>query len=76
MLWLIIGLVIFMGVHVLTSMTASRARVIAVLGEGAYKGLYSVLSIVGCLPSMSRSAWCCQSDCVPAIRRSCIARRC
>jgi uncharacterized membrane protein len=47
MFWLIAGLVIFMGVHVLTSMTASRARVIEVLGEGAYKGLYSLLSIVG-----------------------------
>jgi hypothetical protein len=32
MFWLIAGLVIFMGVHVLTSMTASRARVIEVLG--------------------------------------------
>lgn len=47
MLWLIAGLVVFMGVHVLTSMTASRARAIAILGEGAYKGLYSLLSFAG-----------------------------
>ena len=47
MFWLIIGLVIFMGVHVLTSVRASRARVIAVLGEGAYKGIYSLLSLAG-----------------------------
>ncbi|MEO8005460.1 MAG: NnrU family protein [Betaproteobacteria bacterium] len=47
MLWLIIGLVIFMGVHVLTSLTASRARIIGVLGAGAYKGLYSLLSTIG-----------------------------
>lgn len=47
MIWLIAGLVLFMGIHVLTSMRSSRARVIAVLGEGAYKGLYSVLSFVG-----------------------------
>jgi uncharacterized membrane protein len=47
MFWLILGLVLFMGVHVATSMTASRARVIGVLGEGTYKGLYSLLSIAG-----------------------------
>jgi uncharacterized membrane protein len=47
MFWLILGLVIFMGVHVLTSMTAARARLIEGLGEGAYKGLYSLLSIAG-----------------------------
>jgi uncharacterized membrane protein len=47
MFWLIVGLVIFMGIHVLSSLRSSRARVIAVLGEGAYKGLYSLLSFVG-----------------------------
>ena len=47
MFWLIAGLVIFMGIHVLTSMRSARARVIAGLGEGAYKGLYSLLSFVG-----------------------------
>lgn len=47
MFWLIVGLVIFMGVHVLTSMRSSRARVVSILGEGPYKGLYSLLSFIG-----------------------------
>lgn len=45
---LILGLVIFLGVHSLRIVSEDlRTRLRARLGEGAYKGLYSVLSILG-----------------------------
>ncbi len=45
---LILGLVIFLGVHSLRIVSEDlRTRLRARLGEGAYKGLYSVLSIAG-----------------------------
>jgi uncharacterized membrane protein len=44
---LVLGLVLFIGVHVLTSMRETRAAVVARLGEGPYKGLFSLVSIVG-----------------------------
>jgi uncharacterized membrane protein len=44
---LIIGLVIFLGVHVVTSLRDLRARLIARLGEGPYKGLYSLVAAIG-----------------------------
>lgn len=45
---LILGLVIFLGVHSLRIVSEDlRTRLRASLGEGAYKGLYSVLSIAG-----------------------------
>ena len=47
MIWLIAGLVLFFGVHVFTSLRQTRMRFIARIGEGAYKGLYSALSLAG-----------------------------
>jgi uncharacterized membrane protein len=45
---LIIGLVLFLGVHsVAIFAPALRARTIHRLGEGAWKGLYAVVSLVG-----------------------------
>lgn len=45
---LILGLVIFLGVHSLRIVSEDlRTRLRARLGEGPFKGLYSVLSIVG-----------------------------
>src|SRR6185436_13608816 len=44
---LILGLVLFLGVHVFTTLRAPRAAVIGRLGEGPYKGLYSLVSAVG-----------------------------
>jgi len=41
------GLVLFIGTHLLTTRREVRAALIARLGEGGYKGLYSVASIVG-----------------------------
>jgi uncharacterized membrane protein len=48
MLLLIVGLVLFLGVHSIAIVSpALRARTIQGLGEGAYKGLYSLVSLVG-----------------------------
>ncbi|HEX9325599.1 MAG TPA: NnrU family protein, partial [Reyranella sp.] len=44
---LILGLVLFLGIHVFTTLRAPRAAVISRLGEGPYKGLYSLVAAVG-----------------------------
>jgi uncharacterized membrane protein len=44
---LILGLAVFLGVHVLVTCRAQRASAIARMGEGAYKGLFSVASLIG-----------------------------
>jgi uncharacterized membrane protein len=47
MIWLIAGLALFLGIHVFSSLRERRGRLIATLGEGPYKGLYSLLSLAG-----------------------------
>jgi uncharacterized membrane protein len=48
MLYLILGLVIFLGVHSTEIVSPTfRSRAVARLGEGPYKGIYSLLSIIG-----------------------------
>jgi uncharacterized membrane protein len=45
---LIVGLVLFLGVHsVAIAAPALRARTIQRLGEGAWKGLYALVSLIG-----------------------------
>ena len=44
---LILGLVIFLGAHCFSMARASRARLIERVGEGPYKGIYSLVSLVG-----------------------------
>ncbi|MBZ0215699.1 MAG: NnrU family protein, partial [Fimbriimonadaceae bacterium] len=44
---LIIGLVLFIGVHFVPAFTGLRARLRASLGEGRYKGLYSLVAAIG-----------------------------
>jgi uncharacterized membrane protein len=44
---LILGLVIFIGTHSFTMMRAQRAAAIARLGENGYKGIYSLLVLIG-----------------------------
>ena len=44
---MILGLVLFIGMHLVTTRREQRATLIARLGEGPYKGLYSVVSILG-----------------------------
>ncbi len=47
MTFLISGLVLFLGVHALTTARDMRAALVARLGDGAYKGLYSLVSAIG-----------------------------
>jgi uncharacterized membrane protein len=49
MLLLILGLVLFLGMHAVTMKRDLRARLIERLGAGGYKGLYSAVSIIGFL---------------------------
>jgi uncharacterized membrane protein len=44
---LIAGLFFFLGVHMLTTARGTRAALMARFGEGAYKGLYSLVSTAG-----------------------------
>ncbi len=44
---LILGLVLFIGVHSFTMMRQQRAALIGKLGENGYKGLYSLLVLLG-----------------------------
>ena len=47
LLILIAGLALFLGVHTLTTLRGPRAKVIARLGEGGYKILYTLVSFAG-----------------------------
>jgi uncharacterized membrane protein len=47
LLGMILGLVLFLGVHTLTTQRGLRARVIASSGEGGYKIGYSLVSALG-----------------------------
>lgn len=47
MLLLILGLVLFLGMHAVTMKRDLRAKLIGRLGESGYKGLYSAVSIIG-----------------------------
>ena len=42
-----IGLAVFLGAHVFTSLRKQRAAAVARLGLGLYKGLYALVSVVG-----------------------------
>ena len=44
---LILGLVVFIGTHLFAACRSRRAAVIARIGEWPYKGLFSILSLVG-----------------------------
>ena len=44
---MILGLAVFIGTHVVTTQRDTRAALIARLGEGPYKGLYALASIIG-----------------------------
>ena len=43
----ILGLVIFLGAHVFVTMRDHRAAVVARIGEWPYRGLFSLVSILG-----------------------------
>lgn len=44
---LILGLILFLGIHLSTAARGNRAALIVRLGEGPYKGIYSLLSLAG-----------------------------
>src|SRR5665213_415468 len=44
---MIAGLVLFLGVHTLTTQRAARARLIASIGEGGYKAFYALAALAG-----------------------------
>src|SRR4029450_254167 len=44
---LLIGLTLFLGGHAFVSMRARRALLVARLGEGTYKALFSLVSLIG-----------------------------
>ena len=46
---MIIGLAVFLGSHTLVTLRPQRAALIARIGEGPYKGLFSLVSLVGIL---------------------------
>ena len=43
----IIGLVIFLGAHVFVTMRGERAKLVAKIGEWPYRGVFSLVSILG-----------------------------
>ncbi|MFZ2101312.1 MAG: NnrU family protein, partial [Oricola sp.] len=48
MIWLVAGLVLFLGVHSVRMVAPGfRDRVVASLGEGPWKGVYTLVSIAG-----------------------------
>jgi uncharacterized membrane protein len=47
MLILIVGIIVFLGAHTLVTRRELRAELIAKFGEGPYKGLHSLVSLVG-----------------------------
>jgi len=44
---MIVGLILFLGVHLVSTQRGTRARLIANLGEGGYKAAYSLVSLAG-----------------------------
>jgi uncharacterized membrane protein len=44
---MILGLVLFLGVHTLTTQRALRARVVGAMGEGSYKIVYAAVALAG-----------------------------
>jgi uncharacterized membrane protein len=44
---LVLGLILFLGVHGFTMLRDRRAALIARFGDGGYKGLYTLVSLVG-----------------------------
>ena len=47
LLVMIVGLILFIGAHVLTTRREVRARIIKSMGEGPYKIVYSLVSLAG-----------------------------
>ncbi len=58
MLLMFVGLILFLGAHSLKIVSPVRARLVGTLGEGGYKGAYSVISLIGLiLLARGYNAW-------------------
>src|ERR1700731_1645138 len=44
---MILGLVLFLGIHTLPGQRELRARAISAMGEGSYKLVYALISVLG-----------------------------
>jgi uncharacterized membrane protein len=44
---LVLGLAVFLATHIFTAYRDARQALIARIGEGAYKGIYSLISLIG-----------------------------
>jgi uncharacterized membrane protein len=44
---MILGLALFLGVHILPTQRELRGRILAVIGEGSYKLIYALVSVLG-----------------------------
>jgi len=53
----IIGLIVFLGAHAFVTMRGARASLVGKIGEGPYKGLFSVVSLVGIVLICYGFAW-------------------
>lgn len=49
MVMMLLGLFVFLGIHVVASLRGLRGQLIAQLGEGPYRGFFSLLAISGLL---------------------------
>lgn len=47
MIYLVLGIILFFVMHLVPSVPALRARLIALLGENGYKAVYSLVSLAG-----------------------------
>ena len=47
MLLLLLGLVIFIGIHIVPTASDLRREIVARFGEGPYKGVFSIVSLIG-----------------------------
>jgi len=47
MIWLILGVLLFTGIHMLPTAPTARGRVVERLGEQPYKGLFSLVALGG-----------------------------
>ncbi|MFG1400999.1 NnrU family protein [Xanthobacter sediminis] len=47
MMVMVLGLIVFIGIHVVASLRELRAKLIGAIGEAAYKGLFSLLAAGG-----------------------------
>ncbi len=45
--WLILGLAVLIGVHLIPAVPSLRLRLVTRLGEGAYRGLFSLFALTG-----------------------------